>query len=376
MTTTRIDGAATMARWIRACGWPLALLGLGVAAPARAAVDVQVDPDTVAVGQPVAVFGSSDCEGITLDFGDGSATETFAGPGAYATTHVYTAPGVVQVLALGTACADGIDSQVSTVVVTPGGGGPVTPPPGPGGPGTPPLGPSIGSLFIERLGLRFDNNRPEFRVLQNQKGVQIFADVQFAGTGLLQGYWEVDGVLWSFVNRHLVFGNNVTIASPAIPGLPTIDPGIHRVRFVLLRPTPGFTPPAALYFAGYEEADALLTLRLMQPVREARMSYEDQRFEWASSEHVAAYRVSFFDVESRELVFSAFTRSADYRLLARVIEPRFEPGRHYEWQVAAYGPEGEELANSRRRAFAFDPPSERVEGQAIVVTSPPAARIE
>ena len=363
-------------RWRRAFGRAL-LIGLAAfanALAARAAIDLEVEPTIATVGEPVLVFGATDCETYTVNVGDGAPAANFDGPSTFSLTHAYTQPGVYQVLVLGTACADGIDSQVSTVVVNPGGGPP--PPSPPPGPPLPPSGNPLGTLFIERLNLRFENARPETRFLQNEKGARVFAEIQYTGTGLLQGYWEVDGAVWSFVNRHLVFGSAMTIASPELPGLPTIDPGVHRVRLVLTRPAAGFSPPLALYFVGYEDAPVYLQLELMRPAAGAHLGDGREEFAWAASLDVDHFAVRFFDAESRALVFTAFARTTGYELLERVLAGRFAPGRRYEWQVEALDAAGEEVARSRRRAFALDIVAEQSARQAVVATpwSPRAAR--
>lgn len=320
------------------------------AGTAEAAVTVFVEPQTTTTGQAVAVSGSSDCTSMLLDFGDGTPAQVVAGPGPYATMHVYASaspspPGVWLVTAQGTACATAIDSASISVIVGPGIGGesPVVSPAGP-----------VGTLRIERLGLRFENGRPAIRVRQNESGVQVFADVHYTGTGLLQGYWEVDGAIWSIVNRHLVFGDVVAIESAGAPGLPTIDPGLHRVRFVLMRPAGGFDPPLALYFAGYEEARRRAQVNLVAPMREARVPYRGARFGWAVSGDVASYRLTFFDADTGEPIFAALTRSDGYALDERVLEERFDAQRRYEWQVIAFDADGGELTRSTRRAFTLN----------------------
>lgn len=330
----------------------LAAVFTGLAA--RADIELEVDPMVAAAGQSVLVYGAADCETYTVNVGDGTAPQSFDGPGPFMLTHVYAEPGVYQVLLLGTACDDGIDSQVSTIVVNAVTGGPVEP-----GPPVVPPGPAT-SLSIDRVSVFFANDRPVIRVRQNEKSVQAFAQIRYAGTGLLQGYWEVDGAAWAFVNEHLVFGDVTTIASPALPGLPTTEPGLHRVRLVLTRPSAGYAPPLALYFAAYDEAPAAVRIQLMRPVSDARLGFRGHAFEWAvGTDGIDHYGVRFFDVERREVVFSALVRGAGYELSERVVAERFSPGRPYEWQVVALDGDGRELGLSRRRRFALEMPADR-----------------
>jgi hypothetical protein len=345
----------------------LALIGVTAAAAARATITVDVNPQTTTVGQTVTIFGTSNCELIQVDFGDGSPIASVTGP-AYSTAHIYTTPspnppGIFLISVQGVACLDAQTTNAISVIVNPGGGG--------GGPGDPPPPTPttpVGTLFIERLGLHFENHRPEIRVEQNQKRLQAFAEVQYSGTGLLQGYWEVDGRIWSFVNRHLVFGNVVTLESPSLPGLPTTESGLHRVRLVLLRPATGYVAPTALYFAGFDQAEPIEPLLLVAPARRAVVNYAGNRFQWSGPVEAQGYRISFFDADSNETVFSAMSRTTRYDLPADLVESRFATNGRYEWQVVALDAQGEELTRSLVRPFAFDPPPGFVPGQLIVIT--------
>ncbi|TFH32324.1 MAG: hypothetical protein E4G97_02720, partial [Deltaproteobacteria bacterium] len=66
------------------------------------------------------------------------------------------------------------------------------------------------SFAIKRIELYFDNRRGETTVPRNRRGLIAFADVRFVGSGLLSGYWEVDGRRILDVNRYLSFGTSVT----------------------------------------------------------------------------------------------------------------------------------------------------------------------
>jgi hypothetical protein len=67
---------------------------------------------------------------------------------------------------------------------------------------------------VTRLRLYFENNRPDITVKRNQPSVNAYAEISFVGSGLLQGYWEVDGRIISTVNRNFVYGQSVTIVTP------------------------------------------------------------------------------------------------------------------------------------------------------------------
>ncbi len=92
-------------------------------------------------------------------------------------------------------------------------------------------------FMITRLQLYFENGRAEITVKRNQPGLKAYAEIRYVGSGLLQGYWEVDGRILSHVNRHLVYGRSLTLESPEIPSLPTFTTGTHIVRFLITNPS-------------------------------------------------------------------------------------------------------------------------------------------
>ena len=63
---------------------------------------------------------------------------------------------------------------------------------------------------ITRLQLYFENKKAETTVMRHQP-LKAYADISFVGSGLLQGYWEVDGRIISNVKTHLIYGKNFTI---------------------------------------------------------------------------------------------------------------------------------------------------------------------
>src|SRR5574337_40620 len=89
---------------------------------------------------------------------------------------------------------------------------------------------------VTRVRLYFENKRPEITVKRNEPSPPAYAEVEFTGSGLLEGFWEADGRLLSNVSQHVLSGKNAVFETPDTPGLPTFDPGTHRVRFVITRP--------------------------------------------------------------------------------------------------------------------------------------------
>lgn len=107
-------------------------------------------------------------------------------------------------------------------------------------------------LTVTKLRLYFENKRPETTVKRNEPSPPAYAEVEFSGSGLLEGFWEVDGRLLAKVSLHAVSGKSIVIKTPETPGLPTFDPGTHRVRFVITTPG-GAQSVETVYFVTAEE---------------------------------------------------------------------------------------------------------------------------
>lgn len=87
---------------------------------------------------------------------------------------------------------------------------------------------SVANLSIKRIELYFENRRADTTVMKDYPNLKAFADITFIGSGLFQGYWQVDSRILSYVNQHLTFGGSVTIQTPKIPPLPTKEMGFAR----------------------------------------------------------------------------------------------------------------------------------------------------
>jgi hypothetical protein len=104
---------------------------------------------------------------------------------------------------------------------------------------------------IKRLKLYFENKKEEITVKRNEKDLKAFAEIQFEGSGLIQGNWEVDGKILFYVNKFVSMGGNIIISTPDLPVLPTLEAGIHKVRFVIKNQD--ILIPEIRYFVSAEE---------------------------------------------------------------------------------------------------------------------------
>lgn len=206
---------------------------------------------------------------------------------------------------------------------------------------------------ITRLQLYFENRRAEITVKKNQPALKAFVDIRYVGSGLLQGYWEVDGRILQNVNRHLVYGRSVTIESPDIPSLPTFVPGTHMVRFVITSPVSAIPMPEAIYFVTAEEFKERLAIRLLHPENKSEVHYSPLTFQWEGRGREVTYLLEFLEAGGEKPIFSAYSKRLDYSLPEPVLNSLFSQGKTYLWRVKAFDAENNNTGESSLFQFTF-----------------------
>jgi hypothetical protein len=213
-----------------------------------------------------------------------------------------------------------------------------------------------GSSFnIRRIVLYFENRRPETVVERNGQ-VSAYADIGFVGSGLLQGYWEVDGRILSRVDQHLTFGGSTTLQTPSIPPLPTFDQGTHVVRFVVTNPAAGISIPSILYFVIPENATCSLEgIRPLEPPDGIEASYAPLQFAWEKGPASRIYLIAFYEDQRPDAkpIFSAYIKEHSYTLPEQAIKNFFTPGRTYYWKVAGFDDKNAVVCENRLQSFSF-----------------------
>jgi len=218
---------------------------------------------------------------------------------------------------------------------------------------------------VRRIELYFENRRAEITVERNYPNLRAYADIKFVGSGLLQGYWEVDGRVLSHVNQHFTFGKSVTLQTPGIPPLPTFDTGTHIVRFVITNPAVEIPLPEILYFITPAEHKKTIGIRLIAPENNSAPEYSSLRFEWERLSKTTLSLIQFFDKPDSMPVFSAYTKDAFYMLPEPVLRTIFSPGQKYYWQVKGFDAKNDIIAESPVHGFTFKKLNAYVVGQII-----------
>ncbi|GAB4486185.1 MAG: hypothetical protein OHK006_13650 [Thermodesulfovibrionales bacterium] len=210
---------------------------------------------------------------------------------------------------------------------------------------------AVGDFNINRMELYFENRRPEITVERNTQKLKAFVDLRFTGSGLLEGYWEVDGRILSQVVQHLTYGRSVTLQIPEIPGLPTFDEGTHAVRFIITRPATDMQFPTIIYYVTARTVKLGPPVRLTSPAEGFGAGPGPITFTWATPEGAAVFLISFYEKPDETPIYSALTKEPAYTLPEGVIKLNFKPGHQYFWRVAAFNAENNQTGESEKRTF-------------------------
>lgn len=221
---------------------------------------------------------------------------------------------------------------------------------------------------IKRIELYFENRRAEITIPKNYKGLKAFADIKFTGSGLLKGYWEVDGRILSYVNQHITYGREVTLQTPTIPPLPTFEAGTHTVRFVITNPSVDIPIPSALYFVTTQEVKEIFKIKLLNPEDRTKLDFNPQKFTWEKLDGTMLYLIQFFETKDSKPIFSAYTKEAFYNLPEFILKKIFQPGKTYYWKVIGFDESNNTVGESNAWEFSFNA-SAFVPGQIIIALS-------
>lgn len=234
-------------------------------------------------------------------------------------------------------------------------------------------------LRVTRIKIYFNNGRPKITVKRNQRDLRISADVRYEGTGLLEGYFEVDGRILQRVQKHVIYGrsagfNTATFRTPTAKVLPTFAPGTHIARFVITRPAQNIPFPSAVYFVSAQNAIRLAHILLKAPENGAQLAFSPTTFSWQRSDRYTTYRIAFagnallVKGSIPEPFFSALRKTGSYSLPKIVVRTRFSPDRQYRWRVIGFDAEHNTAGRSSWRRFSFAQPEAYVPGQILIVT--------
>jgi len=209
------------------------VLTLLIAPVLQAQATLNVNPARPRVGE-VTLFtlGGVVPFSVSWTFGDDSGVF----PGGAIATHTYTRPGsFIARASYSLSSVSGITATVQRAVFV-----------GVTGPNAP--------FSISYLALRWEDGTVRRTVSQNDAGLVAYADLKYEGTGVFQGDWLVDGVIFRSLTKQLTFANRTTLSSGQVSlagpqiSLPTNIPGEHTVSLRINQPGIPFDVPVIRYF--------------------------------------------------------------------------------------------------------------------------------
>ncbi len=218
---------------------------------------------------------------------------------------------------------------------------------------------AMADLLITRMLLYFHNRQQVITIKRNDPTLRTYLDINYAGTGVLQGYWEVDGNVLTNVVRTISSGSTITLEAPAPPILPVYSPGSHRIRFVVTKPSQNISFPEISYYVSAEDPQTevvkkIKPLNLLFPSNNGVVSYAPLTFLWASQETgIANYLLEFFAKGEEKTLFAAYTKNPSYRLPEALLKTYFVPGKAYIWKVKGFDGLNSITAESAQSTFTM-----------------------
>jgi len=245
-------------------------------------------------------------------------------------------------------------------------------------------GSGMASFGVSRVALTF-NDGAVVRVVPAKSALGAVADVTYAGSGVLRGYWEVadpgstSGTpffrLLQAISQGVGGTGRATLKSPA---LPTDILGLHMVRLRLTDPAPAFDPPVLYYYVGEARPGMPLSFTPMTVLNPPDHAYLDSRtqFSWQPVKDARVYKIEIFanpDTSANALPdLGGAPASSDPLLIQRalslpamagmlVVAPRtqttlsaftrakLQPRRSYFWRVQTIGRDGALLGEAQVR---------------------------
>jgi len=264
---------------------------------------------------------------------------------------------------------------------------PPTPPPGSQPPAPPQLGFVTTSLDINRIALRFDNDR-QARLLNSGEPLNAKADINYESSGLLIAVWELatpastngQAIFQPLQNvrQYLGAGHRVILQSP---NLPTDTHGLYLLRLRVLQPQYNFELVTLSYTVGDVSNSGpsqlgqkqVKEIQIAKPSQSARLS-KDTEFSWQAVMGASAYQLELYDRPILSLTnlpldtptpshTNSVKAQQDVPLITGAMIPanraampisaltrsHLQSGHRYYWRVIAISERGEILAASATR---------------------------
>ena len=208
--------------------------------------------------------------------------------------------------------------------------------------------------------LTLDNGKSYKVVPKGSRNIQGILRMKMEGTGIVSGYWLVDGHPFEFFDSLSHQGEIKTIQTKALPGLPTIQPGLHTLTVKLTRPKQGMMVFPVLKYVVLPYAN---TVVLINPVDGfVAKETEKPEFSWQPVHGASRYQIAFADESQRLLLDTPSLVWLDTQERTSTVadEKTWQTilrNRPAYWKVRALDSLGNVLAESMVRKFKIIVPS-------------------
>lgn len=224
---------------------------------------------------------------------------------------------------------------------------------------------SAATLDVNRNSMRF-SDQSLIKVTQTGETVSAEAEINYTGTGLFKGVWEVarpettrGTPVFSILKRESKFLSIRNVTTFRITNLPTDALGFYIVRFRILSPAISITQPAIRYVVQKENLkNKTIKPGSLKPLSPAEFSLlgETTEFAWDLVPGAKAYQLEFYAnkvpaVTSLQLkqgmsakagpVTGILVPAAKTKInLKQATRNYLQKGKVYHWHVIAIGDQG------------------------------------
>jgi PKD repeat protein len=146
-------------------------------------------------------------------------------------------------------------------------------------------------INIELAEIKLDNNKYYKVVPKNSKNISAVLRLKMRGTGIVSGIWLADGHPFESFSEVAVQGQIKEIRTKPLPGLPTLQQGLHTITLQLTRPNDSNLnfPILKYYVMSFEDK-----IETLSPLDGFVAKEEDiPQFSWKSTPQASAYKIVF-----------------------------------------------------------------------------------
>lgn len=325
------------------------------------------------INTTISFSGNLTCPGLIFKPGDGSADIILPIPTTFpnfSVIHTYVNAGVftAEFAETGTCSTGTREQRVFTFNVT-------DPNPPQGQPPTtiPVTTPSTSAptvsnaLRIQAIDITFQNYQKHITVDKNDDDIKALAQIKYTGSGLVDGFWEVDGHALSPIKKHLYSGGSTRLRTPDFPLLPTFREGIHMIRLIITSPTPFISPSIAYIVRATEK------IKLINPSNHSQLSRDELFFKWSSLNEADTYVFSIKNSNDKT-IYKAITKSPFHSMTEDISKQFLTSNTKYHWAVSASNSNKNIISTSETYRFTVKKSRKNIHGQILLLLKNAHAR--